>query len=106
MIKKQYVKSRKVYKVTFSMPKKEQPEGVDVKTVHLVGNFNTWSNTKNPMKPNSKGVFKTTLEFKPGQELQFRYFVNQEFWANEWSAEEYQPNEFGGDNCILHLPAV
>jgi len=58
MIKKQYVKSRKVSKVTFALPKAEVPEGIGVESVSLAGEFNDWDPTTTPMMPNSKGAFR------------------------------------------------
>ena len=48
MIKKQYVKSRQVSKVTFAMSKTELPEGIEVENIHLVGEFNDWDLTSTP----------------------------------------------------------
>ena len=35
MLKKQYLKSRKVSKVTFEIPKNEFPEGIEIQNVNL-----------------------------------------------------------------------
>ena len=50
MLKKRYIKSRKVCKVTFELSQAELPEGVDADSVHLVGEFNEWDETARPMK--------------------------------------------------------
>lgn len=55
MLKKQYVKSRNVTKITFELLKTELPEGVAVESVYLVGEFNDWEATATPMKRNKKG---------------------------------------------------
>ena len=86
MIKKQYIKSRKVSKVTFALPKAEYPEGIKPENVFLAGEFNDWDPTATPMKPNSRGVFQAILELEPGREYQFRYLVNEEHWCNDWQA--------------------
>jgi hypothetical protein len=104
MLKKQYVKSRKVYKVTFSVPKSQYPEGVEIQSLHLVGDFNDWDRSATPMEPTSKGLYRATLELEPGSDYHFRYFLNGEQWLNEWDADGYIKNEFGEDNCVLHLP--
>lgn len=104
MIRKQFVKSRQVYKVTFTLPKEEWPQGVDVNSVHLVGDFNDWSRTATPMEANSKGIFRTVLDLAPGENYQFKYLINNELWANEWLADAYHPNEFGEENSVILCP--
>jgi 1,4-alpha-glucan branching enzyme len=105
MLKKRYVKSRKVCKVRFELPKAELPEGVEAETVHLVGDFNGWDTTASPMPPNSKKVYRIELELEPGCEYQFRYLINGEQWCNDWHADAYVPNESGTDNCVVVTPA-
>ncbi len=50
MLKKIYLKSRKVWKVDFELPKEECPQGVMAKRVSLAGDFNNWKKSANPMK--------------------------------------------------------
>ena len=104
MIKKKYIKSRNVSKVTFVLPKVELPEGIETENEYLAGDFNDWDPNAQPMKPNSKGVFQAVLELEPGREYQFRYVINAEHWCNDWDADAYFPNELGIDNCVLVTP--
>ncbi|MCB2179858.1 isoamylase early set domain-containing protein [bacterium] len=103
MIKKQYVKSRKVAKLTFKVAAKELPEGIDVKTLHVVGDFNDWNRAATPMKK-SKGVFSTTIEVAPGATVRFRYLANDSVWFNDWKADEYLLGEEGEDNSVVTAP--
>ena len=106
MLKKQYVKSRKVAKVIFSLQKKELPQGVKVASVSLLGDFNDWDAEASPMKRDKSGAYKATLELEPGQEYQFRYLVNGEVWCNDWEADAYKPGEAGEDNSVVVAPAA
>ena len=103
MLKKQYIKSRKVVKVTFEVPEAELPEA-KVESVHLVGEFNDWDLTATPMTRRRGGIFRVTLELEPGREYQFRYLVNGEHWRNDWHADAYVPGDFGEDNCVVGTP--
>ena len=105
MLKKQYVKSRKVFKVTFELTKAELPEGVKVEEIALVGSFNGWDPDAMPMSRAKGGAYRATLEFEPGQKHQFRYLVNGEHWCNDWQADGYVQNDQGGDNCIVTASA-
>lgn len=103
MLKKTYVKSRKVWKVDFELPKEECPQGVKAKHVNLAGDFNNWKKSATPMTLH-KDVYTASLELDPGHEYQFRYLINGKVWCNDWHADAYVPNIFGEDNCVANLP--
>ena len=104
MLKKRYIRSRKVCKVTFALPRAELPEGVDAASVHLVGEFNEWNPAATPMEPAREGAFRVTLELLPGKTYQFRYLVNGEHWCNDWHTDGYVLGGFGADNCAVVTP--
>jgi 1,4-alpha-glucan branching enzyme len=95
MLKKQNGRGKAV-KVTFTLPKDVQGE-----TVCLVGDFNNWDESATPMKRDGDGGFATTLNLEKGREYQFRYLVNGNEWHNDWNADKYVQNAFGGDNSIV-----
>ena len=100
-IKKDYLKSRNICKVTFRLPRIAAP---DAKTVCIVGEFNNWSIYANPMNKLKNGDFKLTLELEPGREYQFRYLVDGTTWENDWNADKYVKNPFGdSDNSVVIL---
>jgi 1,4-alpha-glucan branching enzyme len=100
-VKKKYLKSKPVCKVTFRLPK--QLVGRANK-VSLVGDFNDWDKEAMPMKGLKNGDFTTTVDLDPGQEYQFRYLIDESVWKNDAGADRYTPNPFGdGDNCVLEL---
>ena len=105
MLKKTYVKSRKVWKVDFELPKEELPQSIKTKRVNLAGDFNNWKRSATPMSLHD-GMYTTTLELDPGHAYQFRYLINGKVWCNYWHADAYIPNIFGEDNCIADLPLV
>jgi 1,4-alpha-glucan branching enzyme len=96
--KKQYLKSRPICKVTFSLPKEAAPEA---QKVALVGEFSNWNKGCNAMKLNKYGNFTTTLELPKGKEYRFRYLVDDNYWVNDWRADEYVRNPFGGDDSVV-----
>ncbi len=96
MLKKQFLKTKPVCKVTFSLPSAVQGE-----TVFLVGDFNSWDEKSHPMKRNKDGSFTLVLDLDKGKEYQFRYLVNGSEWHNDWEADKYVPNPFSGDNSVV-----
>jgi len=105
MLKKTFVKSRKVWKVSFELPKEECPQGVKAKRVNLTGDFNNWKHNATPMTLH-KDMYTAELELDPGHAYQFRYLINGKVWCNDWHADGYVPNIFGEDNCVANLPLV
>ena len=98
-IKKQYLKSNQICKVTFAIP----PEvGQSAKTVKVVGEFNNWSFTANPMKKLKSGAFKTTIDLIKGREYQFRYLMDKNNWENETETDKLVPSPYGdSENSVV-----
>jgi 1,4-alpha-glucan branching enzyme len=102
-MKKQYLKSKPVCKVTFSLP--GQAIG-GARTVDLVGEFNGWELGATPLKRTRDGSYSVTLELETGREYQFRYVVDSTTWVNDGSADRYVRSPFGGaENCVVVVDA-
>jgi 1,4-alpha-glucan branching enzyme len=101
MLKKQFLKTKDVVKVTFSLP-----EAVQGETVFLVGDFNNWDEAATAMKRQKNGSFMVTLDLEKGREYQFRYLVNSSEWHNDWEADKYVPNPYSGDNSVVVTQAA
>ncbi|MDR2893746.1 MAG: isoamylase early set domain-containing protein [Deltaproteobacteria bacterium] len=100
-IKINRLKSRPTCKVRFKL----DPEDVaDAENVCIVGSFNEWDEKRHPMKKNKNGSFTLEIELPNGEEISFRYHVDNERWLNEKEASEYRYCEFAcADNSILRL---
>ena len=98
MLKKQYLKSKDICKVTFYTA----PE-LEAEKVSLVGDFNQWSESATPMQPLKDGRFKATVELTKDSRYQFRYLINDIERRNDWDADEYVPNPFSGDNSVVEV---
>jgi len=97
-IKKQYLSSRSVCRVTFLLPNAAAP---DMRQVTLVGDFNNWSVKATPMKRIKNGDYSVNLNLKPGRGYRFRYFIDGCRWENDWNADRYEQNPYGGDDSIV-----
>jgi 1,4-alpha-glucan branching enzyme len=95
MLKKRFFKTKPTCQVTFHLPKE-----VEAKRANLVGEFNDWDETADPMKK-VKGVWKTTLELDQGKAYEFRYLVNGSEWHNDDAADRYVPNDVGSENSVV-----
>ena len=86
-----------VVEVTFRLPVE-----VGAEVVHVVGDFNSWSREATPLRRDDGG-FSVTLELQAGTTYQFRYLLDGHVWENDWAADDYVGNEFGGENSLLDL---
>jgi len=97
-IKKQYFKSRDYCRVTFKLPKEAAPTA---KRVTVVGEFNDWNLTKNPMQRLKSGDFKLELDLPLQKEYRFRYLIDGCRWENDWHADKYVSNPYGCDDSVV-----
>ncbi len=88
-LKKQYLKTRPICKVTFRLP---QEAAKKADSANLVGDFNEWDPRKTPMKKLKNGAFTITLDLPVNREYQFRYFLDHRTWENDWEADRYVPS--------------
>ena len=76
-----------------------RPEVPEVAQVFIVGSFNGWDLTANPLGKDQKGIWSCTLAIEPG-EHEHRFLVGEVWWddptnpARRW-------NEFCTQNCIF-----
>jgi len=99
-LKKLYLKTKALCKVTFRLPKEAAPEATQVT---LVGDFNQWDTNETPMQKMKNGDFTVTLELACDQEYKFRYLIDNSQWENDWQADRYVPNGHGSDDSIVAI---
>ncbi len=85
-IKKKYLKSKNVCKVTFTLP---GTVAGDAEDVCIVGDFNNWDVQSSPMRKLRNGDYRIDMDLYPGSEYQFRYLINGSRWENAWNADKY-----------------
>jgi 1,4-alpha-glucan branching enzyme len=100
-IRKQFLKSKPVCKVTFKIPK---TMGNGAENATIVGEFNNWSTSATPMKRLKNGAFSASVELEKGRSYQFRYLLGDSHWENDPDADEYIPTPFGDShNSVIRL---
>lgn len=97
-IKKQFLKTRPICKVTFRLSK-EDTENADA--VHIVGEFNNWDKLNTPMKKLKNGSFSITLDLEQNSEYQFRYLIDKQTWINDAEADKFVPSGFSGSQNFV-----
>jgi len=85
-LKKSYSKDQGTCKVTFELPEAAAP---GARTVHLVGDFNNWSETATEMKQGKDGDWTASVTLASGRQYYFRYLIDGTAWENDWNADKY-----------------
>lgn len=94
-IKKQFVKSKPVCKVTFSIPAKEAVN------VSVIGDFNNWNIEEGALSKLKNGTFKGVFDLQKDSSYEFKYVIDGAF-VNEPEADSFQWNDFAGnENGVL-----
>ena len=99
---KKYQPAKNNCKVTFTYPALE-----GVQSVRLLGDFNNWDLEKASVLKKSKNEFTANLELTAGKSYEFRYYVNDSQWENDFSADKYVSSPFAGvENSVIILDDV
>ena len=80
--------------------------GVGAQSAAVCGEWNDWSADADVMRRDAEGGFSTTVNLKAGRAYRFRYLLDGERWDNDWAADAYLPNDFGGDDSVVDLTAL
>lgn len=98
-LKKKFLKSKPICKVTFTLAK-EQAKGAG--EVHLVGEFNDWEIGATPMRKQKDGAFSATVNLATGREYQYRFLIDSDIWTSDPEADKYAFSPFGDcDNSVV-----
>lgn len=100
-LKKQFLKSKPVCKVTFSLSAENAGEA---KKVLLLGDFNNWKANDAEMKKGKDGSFSKTVELATEQSYEFRYLVDESNWVNDDAADSYVHSGVANDeNSVVKV---
>lgn len=99
MIKSRGVKGRA--SVTFTLDPR-----VGAQSAAVCGEWNDWSAGADVMRRDAEGGFSVTVDLEAGRPYRFRYLLDGERWDNDWAADAYVPNSFGGDDSVVDLTAL
>ena len=98
-IKKQFLKSKPVCKVTFSLTKEEVAEA---EKVQLLGDFNGWNVEEAiDLKKFKNGSYKATIDLPTEQEYQFKYLLDNVKWENDAEADHYVNNGISAEENFV-----
>lgn len=79
----------------------EIPGTVWAERINVVGDFNGWDPQSLPFQQDRAGNWRVELELDAGREYRFRYLFDGEHWRDDWQADKYAPNPYGGYDSIV-----
>jgi 1,4-alpha-glucan branching enzyme len=96
-IKKQFVKTKPLCKVTFSVEAKLASQA------SVVGDFNNWSLEEGALSKLKNGTFKATFDLNKDAIYEFKYVIDGVF-VNEPEADSFRWNDYAGaENSVLAI---
>ena len=96
-IKKQFIKTKPVCKVTFSV------EAKVAQTFAVVGDFNNWNATEGELSKLKNGTFKGVFDLPKDNSFEFKYLVDGSY-VNEPEADSYRWNDYANaENSVLEV---
>ena len=94
-VKKQFIKSKPVCKVTFSVEAKEAT------AASVVGDFNNWNVEEGVLNKLKNRTFKGVFSLDKDASYEFKYVIDGAY-VNDEEADSYKWNEFSGtENGVL-----
>lgn len=94
-IKKQFLKSKPVCKVTFTV------HAEMATNVSVVGSFNEWNTESTTLKKMKNGSFKGTIDLEANTSHEFKYLIDGTY-VNETKADGYVWNDFASaENSVI-----
>ncbi len=79
---------------------------VGAQAAAVCGEWNGWSADADVMQRDAEGGFSVTVDLDAGRAYRFRYLLDGQRWDNDWAADAYLRNDFGGDDSVVDLTAL
>ena len=93
----QFVKTKPVCKVTFSVEAKK------AQSAAVVGDFNNWNATQGELSKLKNGTFKAAFDLPKDNSFEFKYIVDGNY-VNEPEADSFRWNEYANaENSVLEV---
>lgn len=77
---------------------------IDAERIAVVGEFNGWDRDQTVMGL-ADNQWSATVALPAGRRYRFRYLIDGARWENDWEADDYVDNEFGGTDSVVDLTA-
>ena len=104
MLKKDYSTKKAVCKVTFTLPAEAMTKEGEIR---VLGDFNNWNWNDAATLTKVDDVYQTVVELTAGQQYEFRYLIDQQYWFNDTLADDYVASPYYGiSNCVVKVDAI
>lgn len=69
--------------------------------VCVAGDWNDWQ--PQPMEDDGQDAHRVTVRLKPGHSYRFRYLLGDGTWTNDFTADDFVANPYGGYDAVINL---
>lgn len=69
--------------------------------VRIAGDWNDWR--PEAMAVEGVGVYRARVVLSPGNSYRFRYLLADGTWTNDFTADDFVENPFGGYDALIRL---
>ena len=88
-------------RVTFRM---NTSDGID--RAWVAGEFNGWSTDATPLERQTDGSLAADVVLETGKAYRYRFYLGRDRWENDWAADRYVDNDYGGADSVVVVPSV
>lgn len=67
----------------------------------IAGDWNDWQ--PEPMQPEGSDLYRAKVHLRPGLSYRFRYLLADGTWTNDFTADEFVENPYGGYDALIRL---
>ncbi len=96
MIRRGNVKNSDQVKIAFVLP-----DDHPLVKASVVGTFNDWDASANPLKKRRNGTYSAVVTLDKGKQYVYRYISAAGEWFNADDADKYVPNDMGTEDGVL-----
>ncbi|HKY68259.1 MAG TPA: isoamylase early set domain-containing protein [Acidimicrobiales bacterium] len=87
-------------RVTFRM---NTSDGID--RAWVAGEFNGWSTDATPLERQTDGSLAADVVLETGKAYRYRFYLGRDRWENDWAADRYVDNDYGGADSVVVVPS-
>ena len=98
MLKRRRISGSNTVKVSFILPADDARLPASV-----VGEFNEWDRTADPLVRRSNGTFSAVVPLVADATYRFRYRSEDGTWFNDDNADGYESNTHGSMDCLVEV---
>jgi 1,4-alpha-glucan branching enzyme len=88
------------------VPVKFELPAIDAELIALCGEFNDWATDATLLEHAPDGSWSVSVNLEPGRSYRYRFLLDGMNWENDWEADAYESNAYGGHDSVVVVAAL